>query len=302
MCFIVVICIWFINLNFRDALNRASVVPSRTSSPTQSVGMIPSRRSNGSVNASGSGSRHGSASTVFIPADEDMLDVGSTLTQSSFRSVSMDSPRHSDVFPLSALSSFYRRYLLPFAWPTALVSLRRAHRGCSQREFLSSPYEFYDRFGLICQHRCSSLGNSPKHFRFRHASLAVPWSVQCRLQRSGSTQDYSLWVIRPSAPSPNRPLPGLPPTLSSIPSMLSLRSERTSDRCDTAAGFTTTVRHRHGSSPTVRREPGSSVTTAPRDPSSARRYDTPLGTTRSPSTVVPLAVAGHRQPAQALPD
>jgi hypothetical protein len=92
---------WFINLNFRNALNRASVMPSHTSSPAQSVGTIPSQRSNGSASGSGSGSRHGSASTVFIPADEDMPDMGSTIssvTRSSFRSVPMESPYHLDSF------------------------------------------------------------------------------------------------------------------------------------------------------------------------------------------------------------
>jgi hypothetical protein len=99
MCLSRHVCIWFINFNFRDALNRASVVPSRTSSPTQLVGTIPSQRSNGSASGSGSGSRHGSASTVFIPVDEDVPDMGSTmssLTRSSFRSVPMQNPCHSD--------------------------------------------------------------------------------------------------------------------------------------------------------------------------------------------------------------
>jgi hypothetical protein len=45
--FLIVLHIWFINLNCRDALSRASVVPSRTSSPTQSAGTIPSQCSNG---------------------------------------------------------------------------------------------------------------------------------------------------------------------------------------------------------------------------------------------------------------
>jgi hypothetical protein len=55
--FLIVTCIRFINLNFRDALNRASVVPSHTSSPTQSVGTILSQRSSGSASGSGTGSR-----------------------------------------------------------------------------------------------------------------------------------------------------------------------------------------------------------------------------------------------------
>jgi len=51
--------------------------------------------------SSGSGSGHDSASTVFIPAEEDIPDMGSTissLSRSSFRSVPMDSPYQSESF------------------------------------------------------------------------------------------------------------------------------------------------------------------------------------------------------------
>jgi hypothetical protein len=149
-----------------------SVVPSHTHSPTRSVGTIPSQRSNGS----GSGSRHGSASTVFIPADEDVPDTGSTissLTRSSFRSVPMGSLYRSDSFhstrqPHSiddtSLPSHGQEFLSPSDACIAIALSRSS----------SASYKFYDGFGRICQCGRSSLGDLRKHFRFRNAPLAIP--------------------------------------------------------------------------------------------------------------------------------
>jgi hypothetical protein len=282
-------------------------VPSRTSSPTQSVGTIPSQRSNGSASGSGSGSRHGSASTVFIPADEDVPDMGSTISSLTrgFRSVPMESPYHSDSFqsvcrPRSidnaSLPSHGQEFLSTADACIAIAPSRSSslHRTCSMTdldEYTSAApaSESYQSGSAFNMPLLPSRGPSSAGSR----SQAAPRTIH-----SGSSGL--------SASSPRRPLPDLPPTLFSIPSMPSLRSERSIDQYDTATGFTTTTRrydtatditatgtgrYDTASSPTARRDTGSSVTTAPGDPSTTRRSDTPLGTTRSPSTIVPPAVA-----------
>jgi hypothetical protein len=289
-------------------------VPSHTSSPAQSVGTIPSQHSNGSASGSGSESQHGSASTVFIPADKDMPDMGSTissLTRSSFRSMPMESPYHSDSFhstcrPRSiddtSLPSHGQEFLSPTdaciaIAPSRSSSLRRTSSMTDLDEYASAaapaPESYQSGLAfdmpLLPSHGPSSAGSR---------SQAAPRNIH-----PGSSIS--------SVSSPNWPLPDLPPTLSSIPSMPSLRSERSSDRYDTAAGFTTTAgrydtttdvtatgtgRYNTASSPTACRDTGSGVTTAPRDPSTTRRYDTPLSTTCSPSTIVPPAVASLRPP------
>jgi hypothetical protein len=292
-------------------------VPSRTSSPTQSVGTIPSQRSNGSASGSGSGSRHGSASTVFIPADEDVPDMGSTissLTRSSFRSVPMESPYHSDSFhsarrPRSiddtSLPSHGQEFLSPADACITIAPSRSSSLCCT-----SSMTDLDEYASAVPTSESYQSGSA---FDMPLLPSRGPSSVGSRSQAAPRTVHSGSSIS--SASSPRRPLPDLPPTLSSIPSMPSLRSERSSDRYNTATGFTTTAgrydtatdvtatgtgRYDTASSPTARRGTGSSVTTAPRDPSTTRRYDTPLGTTRSPSTIVPPAVASLR-PSSASP-
>jgi hypothetical protein len=92
---------WFINLKFRNALNRVSVMPSHTCSLSQSVGTTPFQHSSGSASDSGrgNGSQHGPAPTFFILADEDVADMGGTalsFTRSSFWLVPVESTYHSD--------------------------------------------------------------------------------------------------------------------------------------------------------------------------------------------------------------
>jgi hypothetical protein len=67
--------------------------------------------------------------------------------------------------------------------------------------------------------------------------------VECPAQAPGVRQHRTIHFGSsvPSVSTPNRPLPDLSPTLLSIPSMLSLRPERTSDWYDPATGFTTTA-------------------------------------------------------------
>jgi hypothetical protein len=181
--------------------------------------------------------------------------------------------------------------------PSRISSLRRTSSMADLDEYASAAApasETYQGSSAFDMPPLPSRGPSSVGSR----SQAVPGAIH-----SGSSVS--------SVSSPSRPLPDLPPTLSSIPSMPSLRSERTSDQYDTATDFTSTAgrydtatdvtateteRYDTASSPTALRDTGSSVATAPRDCSTARRYDTPLGTTRFPSTIVPPAVSSLRPP------
>jgi hypothetical protein len=41
----------------------------------------------------------------------------------------------------------------------------------------------------------TNLEDSPEYFRFRHASLAISWTMLRGLQKSGCTQDHSLRLV-----------------------------------------------------------------------------------------------------------
>jgi hypothetical protein len=211
------------------------------------VGTTPSQRSNGSASSRGSGSRHGSASTVFIPADADVPDMGSTissLTRSSFRSVSMESPSRSARRPRSidgtSLPPRGQEFLSPSdariaIAPSRSSSLCHTSSMTDLDEYASATApasETYEGTSAFDMPLLPSRGLSSAGSR----SQAVP-----RIIHFGS--------LVSSASSPNRPVPDLPPTLSSIPSMPSLRSEGTRDRYDAATGFTNRreVRYRYGS-------------------------------------------------------
>jgi hypothetical protein len=128
-------------------LNRASILPSRKSSPTQSLGTTPSQRSKGSAGGSGSRSRDGSASTVFIPAD-DVPEMGSTIsspTRSSFQSVPMESPYHSESYhsahhPRSIDDTSSSRLSLPL--PLTCLSCPRVDRPARTPEVRQYPRLF----------------------------------------------------------------------------------------------------------------------------------------------------------------
>jgi hypothetical protein len=130
-------------IKFKDALNRASVVPSRTSSPTQSVGTIPSQRSSGSAGSSGtwvsfdrlhSGGRgHARYGQYTIFPHPKLIPVCAHGQSISFK-----------LFPLGLATSFCRRRLPPFTWPGVPFSRRRAHHHCAQQELFSSSYQLDD--------------------------------------------------------------------------------------------------------------------------------------------------------------
>jgi hypothetical protein len=61
--------VWFINSNFKDALNRASVVPSHMSSPTQLMGIICLNVATVALAAAGVEADMSQHRLVFILAD-----------------------------------------------------------------------------------------------------------------------------------------------------------------------------------------------------------------------------------------
>ncbi|KAG9040046.1 hypothetical protein FS842_003101, partial [Serendipita sp. 407] len=261
-----------------DALNRASI-PSRSSSPVPSVGTIPSQRSSQRSGGSGSGSRNGSASTVFIPADEDIPDIGSTissLTRSSVPSVSHTSssgsyqtgtrPRSLDdasIVSHELLSPSDPRIAIA---PSRSSSLRRTSSMTDLDEYASVVSPESDILSRSEHPLASSRISSSA------GSLGVPGTIQSSVS---------------SRSSPGRPLPGLPP-LSSIPSMPSLRSERSSEvstwhQAATSITGTAVSKYESASSATSARSPDASTDVG--------RYETASGSLppHSISTVTPIA-------------
>ncbi|KAG8847673.1 hypothetical protein FRB91_011525 [Serendipita sp. 411] len=189
-----------------DALNRTSI-PSRSNSPVPSVGIIPSQRSSQRSGGSGSGSRNGSASTLFIPADEDIPDIGSTissLTRSLVPSVSHTSssgsyqtgtrPRSLDdasIVSHELLSPSDPRIAIA---PSRSSSLRRTSSMTDLDEYAGVVSPGSDILSRS-EHPLASLRISSSA-----NSLGVPGTIQSPVS---------------SHSSPGRPLSGLPP-LSSI--------------------------------------------------------------------------------------
>ncbi|KAG8795280.1 hypothetical protein FRC17_008153, partial [Serendipita sp. 399] len=266
-----------------DALNRASI-PSRSTSPVHSVGTIPSQRSSQRSGGTSSGSRNGSASTVFIPADEDIPDIGSTissLTRSSFHSGSRTSsssyqtgtrPRSLDDTSIVShgddlLSPSDPRIAIA---PSRSSSLRRTASMTDLDEYASVVSETHPRSG-------------------------VPLTSS-RIASSVGSQGFPQTIHSPvsSRSSSGRPLPDVPP-LSSIPSMPSLRSERSSEpvrRPLPTSTETTSDKHERGFSAVEARQRDASTDIG--------RYETASGSlhSRSVDTVTPVVPL---RPTHALP-
>jgi hypothetical protein len=238
--FLVMCCIGFINFHLRDAVNRASVVPSCTSSPTRSVGTIPSQCSSGSTSSSGSGGQHGSRSTVFIPADGDVPDIGSTissLTRSSFQSVPMESPYQLDFFHSARRPRSIDDNSLPLPGQEFLefmsssdthIAIAPSKRSSLRR---TSSMTDLDEYASAAP-PVSETSESPSAFD-------MPLLPSCGLSSAGSRSQAVPRTIHSgssvsSASSPNWPLPDLLLTLSSrscVPTGIQKSCQHTVSSC-----------------------------------------------------------------------